>query len=314
MRLQVHILTVLLGGLLLAGCDGADPDVHRTGVDLRDILAKKLPAHTPRSEKWTTPPLPRPDHDDHYLEAHLQRQLAGDLAQADTLLEQVASGSATPRALRARARLRQAEMALVQGKRRQALAYLDQAREAAGSGHPLAMDADDRRARILAATPLANVRGPVPGSLALTGEPRAVTARFARAERQLAAYHRMVLRPTLENINAVLRVKRRALAAAVAAYEKVADGGGPGAQAAAAFRMGAMHHHLAEALAFEPPAELLPSVAARLRRRLRKESAVHLRKSLAHYRRAASTKAGAATSPWRALAAREVKTLARILK
>ena len=312
MNAEGHIRAVvaLALSLALAGCDawigGDDPDVRRGPKrDLRAMLA--LP-------ELPSPPLPRPDHNDHYLEAHVQRQLAGDLTRASTLLDGVASNTETPRALRARARLRQAEMALVQGQRRVALAYLEQARDAAGRGRPLAMVADDRRARILAATPLANVRGPVPGSVALTGEPRAVTARFARAERQLAAFHRMVVRPTLENINTVLRIKRAALAAAVAAYQKVADGGGPGARAAAAFRMGAMHHHLAEALAFEPPPELLPSVAARLRRRQRKESTLHLRKSLAYYRKAASTKEAAATAPWRGLAAREVKTLARILK
>ncbi len=258
--------------------------------------------------------LPPPDQMDRYLEAHLQRHLAGDLKRANELLEGVAQSSEAPRALRASARLRQAEMALIRARRRQALAYLDQAREAAGTGHPLAMAADDRRARILAATPLANVRGPVPGSAQLSGETRAVAARFARAERQLASYHRVVVAPTLENINAILRFKRKALAAAVAAYQVVADAGGPAARAAAYFRMGAVHHHLAEALAFELPTELLPSVAARLRRRLRKESTTHLRKSLGYYRKAAGTADSTVTAPWRGLAAREVRTLGRILK
>jgi len=302
-----HTMTPLLVVALLAGCGEESPGTSP---------AASSPLATPAAGSPGTlaVSLPKPNHIDRYLEAHLQRHLTGDLARAAKLLEGVAANSEAPRALRARARLRLAEMALIRGQRRQALAFLDQAREAAGTGHPLAMAADDRRARILAATPLANVRGPVPGSRLLTGEPRAVTARFGRAERQLAAYHRVVVAPTLENINAILRIKRQALAVAVAAYQEVAPGGGPAARAAAYFRMGAMHHHLAEALAFELPTELLPSVAARLRRRLRKESTAHLRKSLGNYRKAAGTPDTAATAPWRGLAAREVKTLARILK
>lgn len=300
-----NTLTPLLAASLLLGCGDGAP---RTSTSA---------AAAPRARTQPVSPevsLPKPDHHDRYLEAHLQRYLFGDLARAAGLLQGVSANSEAPRALRATAQLRLAEMALIRGKRRQALAFLDQAREAAGTGHPLAMAANDRRARILAATPLANVRGPVPGSVQLTGEPRAVTARFGHAERQLAAYHRVVVAPTLENINTILRFKRKALTAAVAAYQKVAEGGGPAARAAAYFRMGATHHNLAEALAFELPTELLPSVARTLRRRLRKESTAHLRKSLANYRKAAGTEDTSATAPWRGLAAREVKTLARILK
>lgn len=297
----------LLVVALLAGC-GEGP----SGASSVARSPSATPAASPQGALAVS--LPEPDHNDHYLEAHLQRHLIGDLARATRLFGGVAASSEAPRALRARARLRMAEMALIRGQRRQALAFLDQAREVAGTGHPLAMAADDRRARILAATPLANVRGPVPGSAQLNGEPRAVTARFGRAEKQLAAYHRVVVAPTLENINAILRIKRKALAVALAAYHEVAQGGGPAARAAAYFRMGAMHHHLAEALAFELPTELLPSVAARLRRRLRKESTAHLRKSLSNYRKATGTPDSAATAPWRGLAAREVKTLSRILK
>lgn len=294
-----------LGFCLLLGCgDGAPRTASSNPV-------------APRTEAQSVSPggsLPAPDHNDSYLEAHLQRHLVGDLKRATALLQGVSASSTAPRALRATALLRLAEMALIRGQRRRALAFLDQAREAAGTGHPLAMAADDRRARILAATPLANVRGPVPGSVQLTGESRIVMARFGRAERQLATYHGVVVAPTLENINTILRIKRKALAAAVAAYQKVAEGGGPAARAAAHFRMGATHHNLAEALAFELPTELLPSVAARLRRRLRKESTSHLRRSLTSYRKAAGIEGTPATAPWRELAAREVKTLSRILK
>ena len=310
-RHQAHLdhLAAALLALCLAACGPGEGSGGATRDGAVALLRRAVGLAGPADDS-----LPPPDHDDRYLEAHLQRQLRGDLTRATRLLEGVAASAEAPRALRARARLRMAEMALYRGQRRRALAYLDQARDTAGRGHPLAMAADDRRARILAATPLANVRGPVPGAVQLQGEPRLVVARFARAERQLAAYHRVVVAPTLENINAILRFKRKALTAAVAAYQKVAEGGGAAARAAAHFRMGAMHHHLAEALAFELPPELLPAVAARLRRRLRKESAAHLRRSLGYYRKAAATPASPATAPWRDPAAREVKTLARILK
>ena len=193
---------------------------------------REAPPPPPREQALPEPvneALPRPDHTDRYLEAHVARNLSGDLARATRLLQGVSSATSASRALRARARLRLAEMALLSGQRRQALAHLDQAREVAGPGHPLALEAGDRRARILVATPLATVRGPVPGSVQLGGEPRVVTARFAQAEKLLAAYHRVVVAPTLENINETLRFKRKSLTAALAAYHKVATAGGPAA-------------------------------------------------------------------------------------
>jgi hypothetical protein len=257
--------------------------------------------------------LPEPDDQERFLHANHLRSVSGDIAGARRVLGAIAANPATAPSLRAQAALRLAEMAELAGNRRQALSHLDQAKSLAGTGHALALEADDRRARILTAAPLSDVRGPVPGSVPLKGEAPAVSAAFRRAEHLLGSYHRVIVAPSLENINEVLRTKRRALAAAVAEYQKVASSGTTAAQVAAQFRIGAMYHHLAEAIAFESPAELLPSVALRLRRELRGESAGYLRRALGHYRGAAALQPAVPADPWRSLARREAETLGLVL-
>jgi hypothetical protein len=207
-----------------------------------------------------------------------------------------------------------AELAEIAGDRRSALNHLERAKIVAGPGHSLALEADDRRARILAVAPLAEVRGPVPSSVVLKHEQAPVVANFRRAERLLAAYHRVILAPRLEDMNAVLQSKKRALAAAVAAYQRVFKQGGNAAKSAALFRIGAMYHHLAEALVFAIPSELLPSVARRFRRQYKVESIAHLRKSLEYYKEASKVPSSAGTEPWRELARREVNTLEIVLQ
>jgi len=258
--------------------------------------------------------LPSEDVQDQLVRAHHLYWVSGDWAAAIRRLEAVASGRSHHRELRARAALRLAEIAEVTDDRRRALEYLEQVKAVVGPEHGLAQEADDRRARILTATPLADVRGPVPGSVQLKGEPPLVVARFRRAEQLLTSYHGVVVAPRLEDVNEVLRVKRRALTLAVAAYQKVATGAGPAGRAAALFRTAAMYHHLAEALAFAIPAELLPSVAQRLRRTLQAESTTYLRRSLSLYREAIEVPPAPGTSIWRRQAAREAKTLDLVLK
>jgi hypothetical protein len=271
------------------------------------------------------PVLPPPDANDRLIEAHHLRWVSGDLAGARRLLVGIAMGSSAKSSQRAFAALRLAELAEASGDRRGALGHLDHAKALAGPGHALALEADDRRARILTATPLADVRGPIPGTVALKGETGAVVASFRSAEKLLASYHRIVLAPSLENVNEMLRGKRRALAAAVAAYQRIATSvgsghrrgeaaSGPAAQTASWFRIGAMYHHLAEALAFESPSELLPSVARRLTRQLRAESVGYLRRALASYRSALKVPRSGATAAWLDLARREADTLELVLK
>jgi hypothetical protein len=301
-----HIARVLCA--LLATSASSCGDLEKGGTARRDAAVM-----TPAVRRGATV-LPDPDDQDRYLLARHLRFVTGDAAGAREVLKKIVASTTARLSLRALAALRLAEMAELAGDRRRALGYLDQAKSLAGSGHALALEADDRRARILTAAPLADVRGPVPGSVPLRGEPPAVTAAFRTAERLLASYHRVVVAPSLENVNEVLRAKRGALTAAVGEYQKVVAAGGPASRAAALFRIGAMYHHLAEALAFESPAELLPAVALRLRRELRGESTGYLRRALGFYRNAADVPASAGTEPWGSLAKREAETLALVLK
>jgi len=272
----------------------------------------------PRAASPGRPSLPPPDDGDRLVEAHHRQWVSGDLPGARKLLRQIAERAAARRSLRALAALRLAAIDEMSGDRRAALARLDQVKLLVGPGHPLMLEADDRRARILTATPLVDVRGPVPGTVTLRGEVPQVTARFRLAEKLLVSYHRIVrsAHPLfgLENTSEVLRSKRHALGAAVAVYQKVAAQGGPAAQAAAAFRIGAMFHHLAEALAYESPSDLLPSMARHLSRQLRAESATYLRRALVSYRTALRLPPSAATAPWQRPAKREAETLELVLR
>lgn len=293
-----------LVALLAGSCDQGNPVESPAAPPAQEPRAPE-PAHPPR--------LPPRDDADRLVEAHHLRWVSGDLRAARSLLLELL-GSVTARfALRAVAALRLAELAEASGDRRAALGHLDQVKAFAGSGSALALEADDRRARILTATPLADLRGPIPGSVVLRGESPQTMTGFRQAEKLLASYHRIVVAPSLENVNEVLRTKRRALSAAVTAYLKVAAGGGPAAQAACQFRVGGMYHHLAEALAFESPSELLPSVARRLTRQLRAESASYLRRALAAYRNATRVPRSAASATWIDLAARESRLLDLVL-
>ena len=258
--------------------------------------------------------LPAPDDEERLIHAHHLMSVSGELGTAKELLSSIVGRPTVRRSVRARGALALAGLAEVTGDRREALVYLERAKILAGPGHPLALEADDRRAGILTATPFAEVRGPVPGSVVLRSEALQVVARFRAAEQALARFHSVVVAPQLENITDVLHTKRRSLAVAVAAYQKVATTATGPAKAAALFRMGAMYHHLAEALVFAIPPELLPSMARQLRRQLQAESTSYLRKSLSYYREAAAVMPGPGTSPWRQLAEREAKTLALVLK
>jgi hypothetical protein len=277
------------------------------------LLALLCLAAQARAEK-PAPSLPPPDDGDRLVEAHHRQWVSGDLAGARRLLHQIIDREEARRSLRALAALRLAAIDEVTGDRRAALAHLEAVKVLAGSGHPLALEAEDRRARILTATPLADVRGPVPGTVTLRGEAPQVVAQFRQAEKLLVSYHRVVVAPSLENINEVLRTKRHALAAAVTIYQKVAEHGGATAKAASSFRIGAMYHHLAEALAFSTPEELLPTLARRLTRQLRAESATHLRRALTSYRAALRVPAGAGTAAWQEPARREAATLEVVLR
>jgi len=299
-RGRLPIALLMLAPLGACGDDG-DPSASPPSVSLRPVGQVKADR------------LPAPDDEEQLVSAHHLITVAGDIPAARRKLEAIIERGTARRAVRARAALRLAELEEMSGARRSALVHLEQVKEIAGQGHPLSLEADDRRARILTATPLADVRGPVPGSVLPKHEPPQVVAKFRRAEQLLARYHRVVVAPKLESINEVLRTKRRALAVAATAYQKVAASANGPAKAAALYRMAAMYHHMAEALAFSLPPELLPARARQLRRQQKGESTAYLRKSLGLYRGVAKLPASPAMSPWRELAEREAKTLALVL-
>ncbi len=275
----------------MAEADGKNEKIMQTRRDL-------LPPMTPQEL---------------FVKAHHLQWIAGDFEGAKNVLEQIANNKKAPREIRAKAELRYAEIALLTGERREALQHLERAKAIVGPGHALSIEADDRRARILTATPLADVRGPVPGSVVIKHEPPQVVMIFRRAERLLDVFHRIIVAPRLENINQVLKTKRRAFERAEKAYQQVVAEGGTIAKAASFVRMGGMCHHLAEALAFAVPEELLPSEARKLRRQLHFESTSYLRKALNFYREASKLPLVSGIEPWRQLAIREAKTLSAVL-
>jgi hypothetical protein len=303
---RIFFVAVWVMHQLACGSNGSDGDKRDT-----PNRPPKAPV-TARSVDESD--LPAPDDQDRLQEAHHLLWVSGNLSRAKEILAQVAESRAAPVDVRARAELQMAELAEIAGDRRGALNHLERAKIVAGPGHSLALEADDRRARIIAVAPLAEVRGPVPGSVVLRHEQPPVVANFRRAERLLAAYHRVIVAPRLEDMNEVLQSKKRALAAAVAGYQRVSKQGGNAAKAAALFRIGAMYHHLAEALVFAIPSELLPSVARRFRRQYKIESTAHLRKSLEHYQEASRVPSSPGTEPWRELARREASTLEIVLQ
>jgi hypothetical protein len=256
--------------------------------------------------------LPPPTAQDRLLELHHAQWVRGELEQVRRDLVRLLDDRAVTAQARAEAGLRLAAIAERAGDRRQALTYLRRVERLISSGHPLWRRGAQMRQRLH--TAITDLRGPVPGSFALRGESARVATRFRRAEKLLEAYYRVVVAPRLENVDAVLRTKRRALAAAEAAYQRVAEAGGPVAKVAAHYRVASMYHHLAEALAFDRPPELLPSVAQQLTRRLRTASVDYLRRALTRYRAAVAVGGGGtAASRWRTLAQREVRTLSRVL-
>ena len=307
-RLVVRSLAaaVAVAALLAVGCGDCPPEPPQ---QQRTRRAAPTPEAQPGPSR-----LPPPDSLDRLVRAHHLYWVSGDWGAAVKELEAVALDHTAPRERRAQAGLRLAEIVEITGDRRRALGHLERVKAVVGPTHRLAQEADDRRARILTATPLADVRGPVPGSVTLRGEAPQVAARFRRAEQLLDSCHRVVVAPQLENVNEVLRAKRRSLAQAVAAYQKVASAAGAAGRAAALFRLGALHHHLAEALAFAIPTELLPSVARRLRYKLQGESTADLRRALSYYREVGKVPSSPETELWKRLAAREAKTLAAVLK
>jgi hypothetical protein len=89
--------------------------------------------------------IPEPGDDELLIKAHHLLWVSGDLPAARALLRNIEAHATGPRTLRAQASLQLAEVAEMTGDRRGALVHLERAKAVAGPGHPLALDADDRR-------------------------------------------------------------------------------------------------------------------------------------------------------------------------
>lgn len=254
------------------------------------------------------------------LRLHHALWVSGEVARVRRELRRLLGSEDTRSDLRAEAALQLAQIADLRGSRRRALQYLQRAEQLAPPGSRLAARAEERRARVLSLAPLADVRGPAPGTVRLQGASPEVVQLLRRAERLLVAYHKLGLQPRLETIDAAKAKKIRALRRAVAAYSELLEKGKADARAAALFRIASMYHHLAEALAFRRPPELLPAAARQLRRELRSESSAYLRKALRAYRKAMKVSASGDARQserlrrWQQLAAREAKTLSVVLE
>jgi hypothetical protein len=249
-----------------------------------------------------------------YYDGYLAETLDGDIAAARTAYEEVlaGAGASEPEAA-ARAALRLAYLEGMTGSRRRAADLLARA-AVLGSDDPALVEQSDRlRVDLgiglglgiggigsLAAGPgdpgnVAEVRGPPIGTH-LDGVDQATGAAFDVAEQALAVYHRLTLRPRLEELTAGIRAKERAMDEAVRAYRAVLGNGDSGAapasdapvlaQVAVELRIGSLYHDLAVALVFDLPPELETGAAARIRRNLRGTAINYLRKAAAAYRRA----------------------------
>jgi hypothetical protein len=238
--------------------------------------------------------------------SHHDITIGGRIEPAARALRSLYANRAASAAIRARAALWLAQIAERKGAQREALGFISAVKGLSDAQSSLVIEAERLRQRIVSKEPLAEVRGPPPGTVRLSNG-RAQLA-FRRAERLLKFFHRVRVRPRIETIDAVLASKRRALEAAVVAYRAVIKLATARGQAIARFRIASLYHQMASELSFRRPPELLPAAARRLTLRMRVESEAYLRKALASYR-----KVKGKHQPWQRLAARESATLAGVL-
>ncbi len=282
------------------------------GLDQRAMRADLAPRRSalPSAPNASTAPIDQLDSPTAQLAlAYHRRWVRGEIGLARRGLASLVGRDDAPDLLRARAALWLSEIAHLCGNKRAALEQLEVVKRLAGQDASLARQARERRARIVTRAPLADVRGPVPGSLRL-GESPQVKAMIRRAEQQLVAFYRYVVRWRLESMDRTLLRKQALLGRAVARYEKVETLGGPAAKAAARFRIAAMYHHMAEALTSELPKELNKEQRRKSTRKLQGLSVAYLGRALSAYRAVARVAGG---QRWKQLAQREAQSLGRLL-
>jgi hypothetical protein len=196
----------------------------------------------------------------------------------------------------ARAALRLAEIEALSGRRRNALERVARAQVLGRDDVQVVTRADRLQARLASIRSRGSeVRGP-PAGVALPGVSNEVAARFAAAEKALAAYHRMRLSPRSAALQGGVYAKERSMHAAVREYRRVIELGDIAATCASEFRIGALYHDLAISLTFDLPPELEPHAAAKLRRSLRARALGYLRKARASYQQALASALRAGSS------------------
>lgn len=274
-----------------------------------DGEAPRTPPPPPPAPVIAVPPADAgaPDDPDRwaqrYYEGYLAETLHGDRAAAARIYDEVVDGaSIADRDAAARAALRLAELALIDGNRRRAQELVARASVLGRGSLELVERADRIQARLASQRSRGSeVRGPPAGS-PLEGVSAGTSAAFADAERLLESYHRRRLAPRLEGVQAGIRAKEGAREQAERAYRQVLPAGEREAVVAAEFRIASLHHDLAMALIFDIPPELEKEEAAKLRRSLRGRAIGHLRKARAAYERSLEVAQGrseASTERWR---------------
>jgi tetratricopeptide (TPR) repeat protein len=232
-----------------------------------------------------------------YYEGYLAETMRGDLAAARKAYRQVLErSSGSDSVVAARAALRLAEIEALSGRRRNALELVARAQVLGRDDVQVVTRADRLQARLASIRSRGSeVRGP-PAGVALPGVSNEVAARFAAAEKALAAYHRMRLSPRSAALQGGVYAKERSMHAAVREYRRVIELGDIAATCASEFRIGALYHDLAISLTFDLPPELEPHAAAKLRRSLRARALGYLRKARASYQQALASALRAGSS------------------
>ncbi|CAN5804495.1 hypothetical protein BH11MYX2_BH11MYX2_37160 [soil metagenome] len=208
-------------------------------------------------------------------------ELLGDNDLARANYERVLGDGDVPSALAARSALHLAQLESRAGNSRKALDLVVRAAALAPGDNAIAEGFAQVSADSAAASGNDNIPGPPPGTT-LAGVDAATAKKFAAAERQLVAVHRLRARPVIEALSSSIRAKEAATENAVAMYRGVAASGGL-AFIAGHYRAGSLYHDLALGLLFELPPELDANVAAGLRRTLRTRAQGNLKKAIAEY-------------------------------
>ncbi len=239
-------------------------------------------------------------------------ELTGDEVAARAGFERVLAAPDVPASFAARAALHLAQMESREpGNSRHVLDRVVRA-EGLAPGDPTIIDGvAGLRADVVAASGAGDIRGPRIGTPLAGVEPKVAEA-FAKAERALAAVHKLRPRALIEALSSSIRVKEAATEAAVAEYRAVAEYGGI-AQIAAHYRAGSLYHDLALGLLFELPPELDPNVAAGLRRTLRGRALAYLHKAVTEYRASLAAPEDPDALLWRLAAETDLRAAGSVL-